>query len=178
MKPISKDILPILIRRGVPERTAGAAMLASENQATEGTIGPEDMIILAGKAGVGKSVAACLWLAEKSKGKPECMRWIQSGDLARGYAYDRDSFEDLARVYALVIDDFGIEYLDEKGRYLVTLEELLSRRFGRMRKTLGTTNLASAQAFCDRYGPRINSRIHEAGAFVICGGPDLRRRAA
>jgi DNA replication protein DnaC len=176
---IEKDMMPMLVRRGIPERTSRAAMGATETDAVKSAFGAgEGLIVLAGHAGVGKSVAACLWLVESAKGKPECMRWIQSGDLARGFAYDADAFDSIANVWALVIDDFGVEYLDEKGRFKTTLEEVLSRRFARMRRTVLTTNIVDPAAFSDRYGERIASRIHEDGAFIVCGGPDLRRRAA
>lgn len=179
MIEIPKDLLPTMVRRGIPERTAKAAMAASETESVKSVFGAgEGLVILAGHAGVGKSVAACLWLMETSKAKPECMRWIQSGDLARGFAYDADAFDSIANVWALVIDDFGVEYLDEKGRFKTTLEEVLSRRFARMRRTVLTTNIVDPAAFAERYGERIASRIHEDGAFVVCGGPDLRRRAA
>jgi DNA replication protein DnaC len=176
---IATDMLPMLTRRGIPERTALAAVGASETEAVKSTFGAgEGLVVLAGHAGVGKSVAACMWLVDSAKAKPECMRWIQSGDLARGFAYDADAFDSIANVWALVIDDFGVEYLDEKGRFKTTLEEVLSRRFARMRRTVLTTNIVDPSAFAERYGERIASRIHEDGAFIVCGGPDLRRRAA
>lgn len=175
---LDRHTVPALIRHGVPERTARAAASATETEVTKSISATDSLIVLGGLPGVGKSVAACLWLANVSRGIPECMRWVQSGDLARGYAYDQDAFESLARVFALVIDDFGVEYLDDKGRYLSTLEELLSKRFARMRRTLITTNITEPAVFAVRYGARIASRIHEDGAFIACKGPDLRRRAA
>lgn len=175
MSLLTKDLIPALIRRGVPERTARAALTAIDTDATTQARGADDLLVLAGIPGVGKSVAALLWLVDRAKGKPECLRWVQSGDLARGYAYDQEAFEAIANVYALVIDDLGVEYLDERGRYLCTLEELLSRRFARMKKTILTTNIVDPAVFADRYKERITSRIHEAGAYVVCTGDDLRR---
>ena len=170
--------LPALVRRGVPERTARAALSSPvvTNASASAVAAGERLVVLSGHAGVGKSVAAALWLVDKVKGKPECMRWIQSGDLARGYAYDPDAFDSIAGVWALVIDDFGVEYLDEKGRYTTTLEEILSKRFAHMRWTLLTTNMTDPAAFTQRYGERIASRIHEDGAFIVCAGEDLRRK--
>jgi len=169
--------LPTLTRRGIPERTARVALAASSTDATTRALeAPESLVVLSGHAGVGKSVAAAAWLMAKAKGKPECMRWIQSGDLARGYAYDADSFDAISGIWALVIDDFGVEYLDDKGRFKTTLEEILSRRFARMRFTLLTTNIVEPAQFAERYGERIASRIHEDGAFIVCAGQDLRRQ--
>ena len=73
------------------------------------------------------------------------------------------------------VDDFGVEYLDEKGRFRTTLEKILSRRFARMRFTMLTTNIVDPAIFAERYGDRIASRLHEDGAFIVCEGPDLRR---
>jgi DNA replication protein DnaC len=171
--------LPSLVHRGVPERTARATLSspADTDATVQAKAAREHLVVLAGHAGVGKSVAAAMWLLAVAKGKPECMRWIQSGDLARGFAYDPDAFDAIANVWALVIDDFGVEYIDEKGRYLTTLEEVLSRRFARMRYTLLTTNITDPAVFAERYKERINSRIHEDGAFIVCAGDDLRRKA-
>jgi len=181
MRQPTPDLLPAMIRRGIPERTIRATM-APELQVTEALKAAaevkESIVVLAGNAGVGKSLAACLWLFEQAKGAPECMRWVQSGDLARGYSYDAEAFEGITTVWALVIDDFGVEYLDSKDRFKVTLEEVLARRFGKMRRTMMTTNILDAGEFAERYGKRIASRIHEDGAFIVCGGPDLRRNGA
>jgi len=178
MNQIPKDMLLALARRGVPERTTRACFEPLETDATRQTINGESIVTLAGTPGVGKSVAALLWLWRVGDGKPELMRWIQSGDLARGFAYDAEAFDHLTGVWALVIDDLGLEYLDEKGRFLELLEEVLSKRFARMRKTLLTTNITDAALFAKRYRDRLTSRMHEDGAFIVCGGPDLRKKAA
>jgi DNA replication protein DnaC len=169
--------LPTLIRRGVPARTARAAIRAPfDTDASRSAVAArERLVVLSGHVGIGKSVAAALWLLSKAQGKPECMRWIQSGDLSRGYSYDADAFDAITGVWALVVDDFGVEYIDEKGRYTTTLEEILSKRFARMRLTLLTTNVTDPIEFSQRYGERLASRIHEDGAFIVCGGDDLRR---
>lgn len=170
------DMIPSLKRRGVPERTIRAALATTDTDAIRFTSdGWTGLRVLGGRPGVGKSVAALLWLLEQAKGKPECLRWVQSGDLARGFAYDRDEFETLCSTYALVVDDLGLEYLDENGRFLCTLDEVLSKRFAKMRRTLITTNITDAKVFSERYKERIASRISEDGAFIVCGGADLRR---
>jgi len=176
MKP-TLELLPSLARRGIPERTICAAINATDTEAIQQATGAwKGLLVLGGKPGVGKSVAALLWLLDASLGKPECLYWVQAGDLARGFAYDQDSFELITSAWALVIDDLGLEYLDEKGRYLCTLDEVLSRRFAKCRRTLVTTNITEPSVFVDRYKERIASRIHEDGAYVVVGGEDLRRR--
>jgi len=172
-------MLPALMRRGVPERTVRASINATATDATERVSRDwKGLLVIGGRPGVGKSVAAMLWLVAACKGKTECMRWVQSGDLARGFAYDQESFEALCSAYGLVIDDLGLEYLDEKGRYLCTLDEVLSRRFAKMRRTLITTNITDPALFAERYKERIASRLNEDGAFFVAGGPDLRRKVA
>jgi DNA replication protein DnaC len=134
-----------------------------------------DLLVLAGTPGVGKTVAACVWM-DLARGKYEISscKWVQAGELARGYAYEQEAFDSVAKSTALVIDDLGTEFLDQKERYLCTLEEILSKRYAHERPTLLTTNL-SPEKFKERYGERLVSRIHEDGAFIVCGGQDMRR---
>jgi DNA replication protein DnaC len=161
--------------RGVPKRTIRACFDPTETPATEQIATPESLVVLAGLPGVGKSVAALLWLWEVSKQRPECMRWIQSGEIARRYAYDADAFDGITRIWALVIDDLGLDYVDDKGRYVQVLEEILDKRFANMRRTMVTTNIVETDVFEKRYGKRLYSRLCEDGAFIVCAGPDLRR---
>ena len=168
-----------LLRAGVPLRTLESAEQPIDTPALREIWEPADLLVLAGNPGVGKSVAACVWLIRSSSTESYTgsWRWIQAGSIARGFAYDEDAFGLITQVHALVIDDLGIEYLDQKDRYLSTLEEILSARFANRRPTLLTTNL-TPEKFKERYGERLVSRINEDGAFVVCGGEDLRRRTA
>lgn len=165
-----------MARRGVPERTALAACDFESTSAIESSHSADaGLVVLAGRPGVGKSVAAALMAFRESRGNCQCLRWVQSGELARGFSYDADAFGELARVWVLVIDDLGVEYVDDKGRFLSTLEELLSKRHAKMRRTIITTNITDKATFVARYGERLASRIAEDGAFMICAGPDMRK---
>jgi len=158
---------------GIPARVLRAAIEPSETDATRAVgAGHDDLIVLAGAPGRGKSVAACVWLLG---GGLKTRRWVTAGDLSRGYAYDRAAFRELATVDRLVIDDLGQEYQDEKGRYQSTLDELVAARFADERKTCITTNITDAAAFKTRYGDRLASRINESGRFETIGGEDIRR---
>ena len=162
-----------LLSVGVPARTLENAQQPQATAALEAIYRPVDMLCLSGPPGVGKSIAAAIWLAMHGS-RDGYRMWIQAAELARGYAYDPEQYWKAARAYALVIDDLGLEYLDNSDRYLATFEELVSKRFACKRKTCLTTNLGPAE-FKARYGERIASRLNEDGAFIVCGGPDMRR---
>lgn len=138
--------------------------------------------VLGGDFGVGKSFAAALWLwliaFEAAEAKrtstyraPEC--WRSAADLARIGNYDRNAFNEVARLPALVIDDLGAEFNDGKGAFLAFLGDLLNERQSNERRTLITTNLAGS-AFKERYGQRIIERIREGGVFEGVTGPNMR----
>lgn len=176
-REINPEVARYLISVGVPDRTMDAARADMvHTDAIEAIAAARDLTVLSGRPGVGKSVAACLWLV--ANGSRDGYRmWIQAAELSRGFAYDPEQYWKAAKAHALVIDDVGVEYLDKSDRYLATFEELLSKRFACKRRTLLTTNLAPAE-FKTKYGERIASRINEAGKFVVCVGQDLRRRVA
>lgn len=132
------------------------------------------LLVLAGHVGVGKSVAAGLWLLASERP----WMWISAGALSRGYAYDQKAFSELATVPSLVIDDIGLEWMDTKERYLGVLEEIVTERHGNKLGTLITTNIVEVEVFRDRYQKRIADRIREDGRFVLCPGVSLRRRPA
>jgi DNA replication protein DnaC len=156
---------------GVPARAIEAAAgQVIVTVALKQSLRDDALVVLAGEPGRGKSVAACAWLMAGNCS----VRWVSAGSLSRGIAYDEEAFQKLARVGRLVIDDVGTEYQDQKDRYLATFSELVDARFGNKRPTLLTTNLTAA-VFKERYGERLASRINEDGAFIACGGPDLRR---
>lgn len=162
------------LQAGVPERVLDAASgEVVPTDALKNSLRDDAIVVLAGAPGRGKSVAACAWLVLGQTS----VKWVSAGSLSRGIAYDDEAFQRLARVGRLVIDDVGTEYQDQKERYLATFGELVDARFGNKRPTLLTTNLTVA-VFKERYGERLASRINEDGAFIVCGGPDLRRERA
>ena len=164
-----------MVNAGFPARTMDSVSNLFMSPALGEIWRSADLLVLAGPPGVGKSVAALVWLMLPRDRWNHGKKWVQAGELARGYAYDEGAFASITRAQSLVIDDLGIEYLDQKDRYLSTLEEILSARFANKRPTLATTNL-TPEKFKERYGNRIISRINEDGSFVVCGGEDLRRR--
>lgn len=139
-----------------------------------------DILVLSGGPGCGKSVAAAFWLVFNSIDRNDAGLWgagfwITAASLSRGYAYDQEAFSKLTKKHALVIDDLGTEYQDQKERYLATLAEIVETRFAREKLTLITTNLGPSE-FKARYGERLADRIREDGSFVECGTVSLRRK--
>lgn len=170
---LEREARDYLLEMGVPERVVDAAsgdVILTD--ALRQSLRDDAILVLAGAPGRGKSVAACAWLVAVQGS----VRWVSAGSLSRGIAYDEEAFQRLARVGRLVIDDVGTEYQDQKDRYLATFGELLDARFGNKRATLLTTNL-TPEVFKERYGERMASRLNEDGAFIVCGGPDLRRES-
>lgn len=128
---------------------------------------------LQGGAGVGKSTAACWWIANRSGGghvrgaTAIATAWSSSSVRA---SEDR---EWLCQCGALVLDDVGTEIRQHAEGMGAALRELLERRQGL--RTIVTTNL-SRDAWALRYpDARIASRMARV-AWVVCTGQDMRTR--
>lgn len=74
----------------------------------------------------------------------------------------------------LVIDDLCVEFVDERGAWLSTLEWLLNERYEHGSRTAITTNLAPQQ-FKTRYGERIHDRLKDGALWAHVLGPSLRK---
>jgi hypothetical protein len=134
---------------------------------------PAALVVVSGTPGCGKTVAAAKWLYDFSKSTQRAGFWLTAARLARWPRYDDSDMERLLRPPRLVLDDLGTEYLDDKGSFMATLDELINERFARKRPTVITTNL-NAAAFKARYHERIVDRIREDGRFVSLASPSLR----
>jgi DNA replication protein DnaC len=77
----------------------------------------------------------------------------------------KDELAECATAKALVIDDAGVE--DERW-YSEHVATLIARRYRNALPTIVTTNL-NEKDFGQRYGGRINDRLHEIGRFEIVG---------
>jgi DNA replication protein DnaC len=132
------------------------------------------LLVLSGGVGCGKTTAAAWVVATQRFHQP---RFMRAATFARTSRYDAAASSAWSRAGALVLDDLGAEYVDAKGSFLVDFDELLDTYYADRRPLIITTNLGT-EDFRDRYGGRdgrIASRIREAGAWVNCSGPDLRR---
>jgi len=160
---VPRSVLEILVKE---VRATEPMEVARQNQACK-------LLVLAGKAGAGKTVAAC-WLVAQPKTKTAL--FVKAAQLARWQRYDEDEVDRLIDPGLLVIDDLGAEFNDERGSFLTLLDEVLVRRLEEKRRTVVTTNLDAGE-WEARYGIRILDRIRESGVFYQFGGPSLRGRA-
>lgn len=161
---------------------------------------PFGILVLAGKVGVGKSVAAAYWLlgdyapgssraqaarpshppglrplSEYGQGRAAKPLWVSAARLARWERYDEKEMNRLLRASRLVIDDLYTEYSDAKGNFQVILDEVVNDRLGNRRPIVITTNV-DVEGFKERYGERIADRIRQYGRFVVFAGESLRRK--
>lgn len=145
------------------------------------------VVVLSGAPGCGKTVAAVAWLVSEIQnparwqgdgmwtfiGRPPM--FVTAARLARYPRYDDEAMARLLRAGRLVVDDMGVEFMDERGSYSALLDELVNERYARRLSTVLTTNLDGA-AFKARYGERIADRIREAGKFVSLSDASMRRK--
>lgn len=175
---------------GVPTKDVGP-LLEGKIQQTEAIVkltqAPQGLTVLSGLPGCGKTVAASHWIygwamnpqnwdvdatPARLRGR---MLWVTAAKLSRWPKYDEEQMRKLLGADRLVIDDMGVEYLDEKGAYLSLLDEVLNARYDGMRPTVMTTNL-DAQTFKERYGVRLADRIREVGKFIPVATESMRRK--
>lgn len=132
------------------------------------------ILVLAGNAGTGKSFAA---LAHACSVRVDCqiVRASRLGAHWERWQSDReDRVEPLRmRVPLLIVDDLGLEPLDDR-RAAVAVEELFHARQGGGLRTIVTTNLTPQEAR-RRYSERVFSRLAESGRWVALVGDDIRR---
>ena len=148
---------------------------------------PIGLLVLSGKPGAGKTVAATRWILEHVeadenwtgpgtavalRGRPPI--FVTAVRLARWDRYEQEQMAKLLLAPRLVIDDLGVEYMDKNGFYASLLDEVVNERYAGSRPTVMTTNLDAA-AFATRYDERIMGRIRETGRFFGCGTRDLRK---
>ena len=137
------------------------AFMASESSA----------LVLAGGKGCGKSTAAVWAIAERRAG-----HFRYAGELA-GLSRDDDERRKITRAPLLVIDDLGVEYLDDKGWFAAFFDEVIVRRHDNELKTIITTNLPKAK-FSARYrSERVLDRL-ATGMFVEIPEGSMRGEAA
>lgn len=82
------------------------------------------------------------------------------------------------RLPLLIVDDLGVERMDNAGIWAEALDLLTDVRYAKKLRTIITTNLDEA-AFSQRYGERVFDRVCEHEGFVVaCGKGSMRRTAA
>ena len=132
------------------------------------------ILVLAGGVGSGKTVAACE--AVERAGLAGSSLFVKALDLVRAGTFDEDFWREVRTAKLLVVDDLGVEPLDEKGWALANLLALIDARYDDATKTILTTNL-DADRFLARYGAdggRLRDRMREAGQFFETREDSLR----
>jgi DNA replication protein DnaC len=169
-----------LAEAGFPLRALEYALAADEDNPVLARIRAwdpkqENVLLLSGSKGVGKTVAATWWALRHE----QAPAFARAAMFVASSRYDRDDPAGRSRwlrASALVLDDLGAEFVDAKGSALVDLDELIDVFYGDRKPLLITTNCTSKE-FIARYGERIVDRIRECGAFFEWSGPSLRGRA-
>lgn len=159
--------------RGVPARLISAALEHNDPttnaMATAIKFWESDKwaLLLAGKSGRGKSVAAAWVLSRSTR---ECY-WINAQEMSANVFKD-EWFARVSSCHVLVIDEIGAEYASDKGPMVAMFDSLMNERWGKNLRTVITTNM-DRDGFVSRYGDRVWSRLRD-GMAVQVAGEDLR----
>jgi hypothetical protein len=129
----------------------------------------DDIAVLSGPPGTGKTVAACR-IAIESFSNP---RFVTAAAFARMSRYGEERKE-LTEHGPLILDDLGAEYLDAKGSVLADLDDLIDTVYRDQQLAVITTNCTPA-AFKKRYGARITDRLAECAKWIPVVGKSRRR---
>ena len=134
------------------------ARVAKQAMNLGGMKGSESIIVLAGKCGVGKTVAAT-WALSRTGG-----RYMHAAEFSR-IGLD---LPDLKRAKTLVVDQLGMESIGESGWMLSQFLDVLDARYGAMRLTVLCCNL-SRPTLEGRYGPIFVRRLKDDGVYFFIG---------
>jgi len=150
---------------------------------------------LDGGVGTGKTLAACQVLRMARRGTyfyaddgSILTSWsyssreglfVRAAELASTSPYAEEGKGQWARVRdvsLLILDDLGVERMDNAGIWAQQLDMLIDARYAGRLRTIITSNLDRA-AFIERYGARVMDRLESDGLRVACGGDSLRGRS-
>jgi DNA replication protein DnaC len=167
----------VALRDEVAELCRDSALGATE--AVEAVRGwwedrPTPWLVLSGRTGSGKTVAAASAIADTGG------VWMRADDVVRAFSGmfgDPLEKQERAKIaYLLVLDDIGSEL--DAARMLPALLELIDTRISaRGRPTICTTNLTKKE-FAERYAnDRLNSRMRELVTWKSLTTPDMRGKS-
>lgn len=162
------------LRKGLDE-TAGVKAVR------EFLDGGKTFLLLTGSPGVGKSLAAMAAIQRHAEQQMRSLfvRAVECSRLSMFDEEDKAFVRDMRRAPLLVLDDLGVEGLNDAWRE--TLEDVLDYRYQERLSTVMTTNLppmaeGDKPSFRRRYGERIADRIRHDGVIAQCGNETLRKR--
>jgi DNA replication protein DnaC len=174
------------------EGAAPTPALARAREFVERDVPKGRCLVLAGRAGVGKTVAAAEALRLFGRRRP---RFLTGDHRNRGAFFYlpklcRNLVRDDARIELgvpirtavmefglVVLDDFGAEYVKAGGLLEADLEEILWTRHADELATIITTNLTLGD-LREKLSSRIMDRLREWAYFFPVVGPSLRRDRA
>ncbi len=179
MNPISEEDFQVkrgyMLARDWPTRAIDAAFKADLSKPAMVALDGWDhdnrnVVVLSGSVGSGKTVAAARWCMERT----QRIRFVRATTFAASSRYDRETRELYYNAAGLCLDDVGTEYADNKGSFLVDLDELIDTFYSDQRPLVITTNL-KAQDFRKRYGMRVWDRLHQCANWRPVTGNSLRK---
>jgi hypothetical protein len=132
----------------------------------------ENIIVLAGTKGIGKTVAACYALARLQR-----RHYVGRYVLATEVVDPDTKIKRLANHPVLVVDQMGLEYVSTPGWSDSRFTELVVRRDSDMLPTIFVGNI-SEESFRERYGTLVADRIVGDGVFHVFRAPSLRGKTA
>ncbi len=128
-------------------------------------------IVLAGKKGTGKTVAAAWYALRRTE--TAVVRFARAATLVRIGRFS-EQWQEILSARALCIDDLGAEYADVKGSFVSDLDELVDTFYSDRRALIITSNL-DGKEFRSRYGARVIDRLYECATWASIEGESLRR---
>lgn len=121
-------------------------------------VGTQPLVVLAGKCGAGKTVAAT-WALSRRGG-----RYVTAFEFA-GIELDRAA---LKAAPVLVIDQLGVEPIGQTAWSLSHLLDVVDVRYAALKLTVLCTNM-TREELDRRYGPIFARRLRDDGLFVRVG---------
>lgn len=180
--PLERDLVVADMRHEVPLKptapiAAVEAFLAHSSYERDGVgklTGREWTLVLGGKPGVGKTVAACVALSRIDHGMP-AGRFILADDII-----ERDApLKRWSREALLVVDQIGCEWFakEDEGQWALSQwKKLLVRRHANRLPTILVGNIGR-ESFAKRYNGVLWDRVRGNGAFLLFEGKSLRGAA-
>jgi DNA replication protein DnaC len=159
--------------RGIPRAFhagLGAPKETAALDAVRAFMGTEDktVLLLAGDVGRGKSFAAA-WAVDTYGG-----RFIEANDVIAASIYDQAGQDRYMLPSLLVVDELGMEPLDQGGWGESKFYDLLNGRIQNLRRTILVTNLGLS-AFVARYpDARLRDRLRAYARAHFEAGPSMR----
>jgi DNA replication protein DnaC len=169
-----RERLNYYMEAGFPKRAIRAAEAADVSREAIACVDSwdwrsENVLVLSGAAGCGKTVAATRW----SLSRPYPPAFVTASAFARESRYE-ETKRGWIRSGAMVLDDLGVEYDDAKGSFRVDLDELINTFYGNEKPLIITTNCL-ADEFKRRYGARVVDRLRESGQWCSIRESSMRK---